>query len=136
MGPPGASSALIPWDMVSADEVRRRFTVASDKRRVENGPVFGENQEVTLELENRVYAHYHGRGRATTTREIGGPEDEVRVPLTEEEVVVEKRPVAKEEIRLRKEVVEDVEVVEADVRREEIDVEDTSTTRRNDDRGL
>jgi stress response protein YsnF len=50
--------------------------------------------------------------------------------------VVEKRPVAKEEIRLRKEVVEDVEVVEADVRREEIEVEDTSTTHRNDDRGL
>jgi stress response protein YsnF len=49
---------------------------------------------------------------------------------------VEKRPVAKEEIRLRKDVVEDVEVVEADVRREEIDVEDTSTTRRTDDRGL
>ena len=245
MGPPGVSSALIPWDLVSADEVRRRFTVASDKRRVENGPVFGENQAVTPELENRVYAHYHGRGRATTTGERGthgayysdarkertqlaaderseiggyrgregagstrgttgranvaredeirvqrteeellagtrereaGPvkvrkrvregreslevptrheeavlervpldesargaqigEDEVRVPLTEEEVVVEKRPVAKEEIRLRKEVVEDVEVVEADVRREEIDVEDTSTTRRNDDRGL
>jgi uncharacterized protein (TIGR02271 family) len=63
-------------------------------------------------------------------------DDEVRVPLTEEEVVVEKRPVAKEEIRLRKDVVEDVEVVEADVRREEIDVEDTSTTRRTDDRGL
>jgi uncharacterized protein (TIGR02271 family) len=42
----------------------------------------------------------------------------------EEEVVVEKRPVVKEEIRIRKDEVEDIEVIEEDVRREEIDVED------------
>ena len=58
----------------------------------------------------------------TTEAQIG--EEEVRVPLTEEEVVVEKRPVAKEEVRIRKDVVEDTEVVEEDVRREEIDVDD------------
>jgi len=45
-------------------------------------------------------------------------------------VVVEKRPVAKEEVRIRKDVVEDTEVVEEDVRREEVDVED-QTGRRN-----
>ena len=45
-------------------------------------------------------------------------------PVTEEEVVVEKRPVVKEEVRIRKDVVEDTEVVEEDVRREEIEVED------------
>src|ERR671914_587474 len=60
-----------------------------------------------------------------TEAEIG--EDEVSVPLTEEEVVVEKRPVAKEEVRIRKEVVEDTEVVEEDVRREEVDVDDQSS---------
>jgi uncharacterized protein (TIGR02271 family) len=54
-------------------------------------------------------------------------EDEVSVPLTEEEVVVEKRPVAKEEVRIRKDVVEDTEVVEEDVRREEIDVDDQTS---------
>jgi hypothetical protein len=46
------------------------------------------------------------------------------VPVTEEEVVVEKRPVAKEEVRIRKDVVEDTEVVEEDVRKEEVDVDD------------
>jgi uncharacterized protein (TIGR02271 family) len=60
--------------------------------------------------------------------EIG--EDEVVVPVTEEEVVVGKRAVAKEEVRVRKDVVEDTEVVEEDVRREEIDIEDETTTRR------
>src|SRR3712207_2474429 len=53
-------------------------------------------------------------------------DEEVRVPVTEEEVVVEKRPVAKEEVRIRKDVVEDTEVVEEDVRREEVDVDDQS----------
>jgi stress response protein YsnF len=38
--------------------------------------------------------------------------------------VVEKRPVVKEEVRIKKDVVEDTEVVEEDVRREEIDIED------------
>jgi uncharacterized protein (TIGR02271 family) len=64
----------------------------------------------------------------TSGAEIG--EGEVRVPVTEEEVVVEKHPVAKEEIRIRKDVVEDTQVVEEDVRREEVDVEDATTTRR------
>jgi stress response protein YsnF len=38
--------------------------------------------------------------------------------------VVEKRPVVKEEIRIRKRVVEDVEVVEEDVRKEEVEIDD------------
>jgi stress response protein YsnF len=39
-------------------------------------------------------------------------------------VVTEKRAVAKEEIRVRKDAVEDTEVVEEDVRREEVEIED------------
>jgi uncharacterized protein (TIGR02271 family) len=59
-----------------------------------------------------------------TEAQIG--EDEVSVPVVEEEVVTEKRAVAKEEVRIRKDVVEDTEVVEEDVRREEVDVEDST----------
>jgi stress response protein YsnF len=44
-------------------------------------------------------------------------------------VVVEKRPVVKEEVRIRKEVVEDTEVVEEDVRREDVEVDDETTGR-------
>jgi uncharacterized protein (TIGR02271 family) len=64
-----------------------------------------------------------------TEAEIG--EDEVVVPVTEEEVVVGKRAVAKEEVRVRKDVVENTEVVEEDVRREEIDVEHDTSSRRD-----
>jgi uncharacterized protein (TIGR02271 family) len=49
--------------------------------------------------------------------------DEIRVPLMEEEVVVEKRAVVKEELVVGKQMVEERDTVEADVRREEIDIE-------------
>ena len=59
--------------------------------------------------------------RGASEAEIG--EDEFVVQVSEEEVVVEKRPVVKEEIRLRKEVVEDEEIVERDVHKE-VDIDD------------
>ena len=62
----------------------------------------------------------------TTTGELG--EDEVSVPVMEEEVVVEKKPVAKEEVRVSKEAVTEDETVSADVRKEKVDIEDSSTT--------
>jgi uncharacterized protein (TIGR02271 family) len=51
-------------------------------------------------------------------------EEEVIVQLFEEEVVITKRVVLKEEIRLRKKVVEEEEVVEVELRKEEVEIED------------
>jgi len=65
--------------------------------------------------------------REASEAEIG--DDEVSMPVVEEEVVTEKRPVVKEEIRVRKDAVQDEEIVEEDVRREEVDVEDETTRR-------
>ncbi len=101
---------------VEAGAMRVRKRVRTDREQIE---VPTRREEVSVE---RVPVS----GEATET-EIG--EDEVVVPVTEEEVVVSKRPVAKEEVRIRKDVVEDAEVVEEDVRREEIDVEDETTRR-------
>jgi uncharacterized protein (TIGR02271 family) len=101
---------------VGAVRVRKR--VLTEQRRMEV-PI--RREEVTVE---RVPVE----GEASEAR-IGEDDDEVVIPLTEEEVVVEKRPVAKEEVRIRKEVVEDTEVVEEDVRREEVDIDDQSTGR-------
>ncbi len=94
--------------------VRKR--VRTDREQIE---VPTRHEEVTVD---RVPVE----GEATEA-EIG--EDEISIPLTEEEVVVEKRPVAKEEVRIRKDVVEDTEVVEEDVRREEVDVDDATERR-------
>jgi len=99
-----------------AMKVRKR--VRTDREQIE---VPTRREEVSVE---RVPVS----GDATEA-EIG--EDEVVVPVTEEEVVVGKRAVAKEEVRVKKNVVEDTEVVEEDVRREEIDVEDDTSTRRD-----
>ena len=77
-------------------------------------------EEVSVE---RVPVNEEGVGT-----EIG--DDEVSVPVVEEEVVVDKHPVVKEEVRVRKDVAEDEEVIEEDVRREEVDIDDVTTTGR------
>jgi uncharacterized protein (TIGR02271 family) len=94
--------------------VRKR--VRTDREQVS---VPTRREEVSVE---RVPADEEGTGA-----EIG--DDEVSVPVVEEEVVVDKRLVVKEEVRVRKDVVEDEEVVEEGVRKEEIDVDDQTTTR-------
>src|ERR671918_2834113 len=99
-----------------AGQLKVRKRVRTDREQIE---VPTRHEEVSVE---RVPVE----GEATEA-EIG--DDEVSVPVTEEEVIVEKRPVAKEEVRIRKDVVEDTEVVEEDVRREEVEVEDDTTTR-------
>jgi uncharacterized protein (TIGR02271 family) len=87
-----------------------REVVRVPKRReevdIERVPVEGEAREA----------------RGATEADIG--EDEVVVQVFEEEVVVSKRVVLKEEIRLRKRVVEDEEAVAVDLRKEEVEVDD------------
>jgi uncharacterized protein (TIGR02271 family) len=87
-----------------AGEVSVRKRVRTDRESIE---VPTRHEEVSVE---RVPL-----SGEPSEAEIG--EDEVRVPLTDEEV------------RVRKDVVEDTEVVEEDVRREEIDVDDETTRR-------
>jgi uncharacterized protein (TIGR02271 family) len=99
-----------------AGALRVRKRVRTDRETIE---VPTRHEEVSVE---RVPVE----GDATEA-EIG--DEEVSVPVTEEEVVVEKRPVAKEEVRIRKDVVEDTETVEEDVRREEVEVEDDTERR-------
>ena len=94
--------------------VRKR--VRTDRERIE---VPTRHEEVSVE---RVPVE----GEASEA-EIG--EDEIVVPVTEDEVIVHKRPVLKEEVRIRKDVVEEKEVVEEDVRREEVEVEDETERR-------
>ncbi len=208
----GTKSTLIPWQIAEVREAEGRIIVAADKDHVKHAPAFDDDEEITPELEARVWEYfslerttatsertaaygdyYYGRGHEPTVgttaadtddlrvrrteeelrvgtreREAGAlkvrkrvrtdrerievptrreeihvdrvpidnessgaeiGDDEISVPLTEEQVVVEKRPIAKEEVRIRKDVVEDTEVVEEDVRREELDVEDATERR-------
>jgi uncharacterized protein (TIGR02271 family) len=99
-----------------AGSIRVRKRVRTDRERIE---VPTRHEEISVE---RVPVE----GEASEAK-IG--EDEVVVPVTEEEVIVHKRPVLKEEVRVRKDVVEETEVVEEDVRREEVEVEDETERR-------
>ena len=105
-----------------AGSLRVRKRVRTDRERIR---VPKRHEEVHVE---RVPVE----GREAPEAEIG--EDEISVPVVEEEVVVEKRPEVKEEIRIRKDSVQEEELVEEDVRREEIDVDDQTTRRRRRDR--
>jgi len=102
-----------------AGAMRVRKRVRTDREQIS---VPTRHEEVSVE---RVPVE----GREAPEAEIG--EDEVTMPVTEEEIVTEKRPVVKEEIRVRKDVVQDEEVVEEDVRKEEVDVDDETTARRD-----
>src|SRR5215211_3805446 len=99
-----------------AGSIRVRKRVRTDRERIE---IPTRHEAISVE---RVPVE----GEASEA-EIG--EDEIVVPVTEEEVVVHKRPVLKEEVRIRKDVVEETEVVEEDVRREEVEVEDETERR-------
>jgi uncharacterized protein (TIGR02271 family) len=59
-------------------------------------------------------------------------EDSIRVPVREEEAVVEKRAVPKEELVVRKRSVEEHQTVEADLRRERADIHRDGDLRRTD----
>jgi uncharacterized protein (TIGR02271 family) len=89
--------------------VRKRVRTDREQVRVPT-----RHEEVSVE---RVPVNEEGTGA-----EIG--DDEVSVPVVEDEVVVDKQPVVKEELRIRKDSVQDEEVVEEDVRKEEVDVDD------------
>jgi uncharacterized protein (TIGR02271 family) len=101
---------------VGSVKVRKR--VRTDRERIE---VPTRREEVTVE---RVPV-----SGGATGAQIGA--DEVSVPVVEDEVVVQKKPVAKEEIRVRKDVVHERQIVEEDVRREEVDIEDDTRRRRD-----
>jgi uncharacterized protein (TIGR02271 family) len=104
-----------------AGSIKVRKRVRTERERIE---VPTRHEEVSVERVPMA-------GEATEAQ-IG--EDEVSMPVVEDEVVVEKRTVAKEEIRVRKDAVEDTEVVEEDVRKEEVEVEDATERGRDTDR--
>ena len=102
-----------------AGTMRVRKRVRTEKERIE---VPKKRVEVTVERVPVERGSVTSGEGATTAPEIG--EEEIVVPVIEEEIVVEKRPVVKEEIRIRKQIVENTEVVEEDVRREEVEIDD------------
>jgi uncharacterized protein (TIGR02271 family) len=78
-------------------------------------------QPVSLERE-RVNVERRPATGDVTNRDARFKDEEIVIPITEEEAVIEKRPVVKEEVVISKERVRDEETVEADLRKERLDV--------------
>ena len=99
--------------------------------RVHNGDIHVNGQHISADAiarvaQNRVYlkeggARYMAQGgmRGTTQQTEG----EVRVPVREERLDVEKRPAEVGEVQVRREVVEEQQSVPVELRREEVHVE-------------
>jgi uncharacterized protein (TIGR02271 family) len=103
---------------VPAGEVRLSKSVETEHVR-EDVPVMHE--EVTVER------HALADGTRADGVEMG--EEEITIPVTEEEVVAEKRAVVKEEIVARKREVEESRTIEADLRQETVDIDDQTRTK-------
>jgi len=59
-------------------------------------------------------------------------DDEIRIPVMEEQLLVEKRSVPKEEIVIRKRAVTEEKTVEADLRRERVEYDEDQVRARAD----
>lgn len=104
-------------------------------REVERGEVVVhksvETEHVSQPVQRRV-DHVRVERRPVTAQTGTAPtisEGEIRVPIIEEEVVVEKRAVVKEEIVLTRETGIETETVDAEIRKERVDVQDDTQLR-------
>ncbi len=107
------SHARMPVDAVRIDTVARTVVAPQGLASPEAGPT------ITAE---RTAAGRAGVGRGTKG---SGEEEEVRIPVVEEEFVVTKRPVVKEEIVVTRHAVQEDQTIEADLKRERVDFDDT-----------
>jgi len=86
---------------VETEHVREDVPVMREEVTVERRPVEGGRMDANARI---------------------GEDQEIRIPVTEEEVVVEKRPVVKEELVVKKQQVEGERTVEADLRKERAEI--------------
>jgi uncharacterized protein (TIGR02271 family) len=96
---------------VQKGEVRVRKDIVEEQQTV----------DVPVTREEIVIERHAAEGRPAAEGTVGS-EDEIRVPLMEEEVEVRKRPVVREEATVSKRRVTDTERVNETVRREELEV--------------
>ncbi len=99
-------------DRVQRGEVRLRKEVVTEK----------QNVEVPVTREELVIERTAGGNREAGSQ-VGTGESEIRVPLSEERVRVEKKPVVNEEVAVGKRAVQDTKRVSDDVRHEELNVD-------------
>ena len=134
----GRGADAVGTDRHVASDRDARLTRSEEEVRVGTRPVEAgeavvgkhvetEHKEVPVTLKHdEIVIERRPVNRETGRAEI--TDQEIRVPLYEEEAVVDKRAVVKEEIVVGKRTVEDQKTVETEVRREEFDINDPRAT--------
>lgn len=127
----GHSAAAAPRSMREGETIEvREEQLRAHKTPVETGEVRVRKEvttehrtlDVPVQREEVVIERHPASGRATTSGDIQSGE-EIRIPVMEEQVSVEKQAVVKEEVTVGKRVVSDTERVAGDVRKENIRIE-------------
>jgi len=67
MGLLGLKSTLIPWELARVNERRQLIEVGAPKDMIKDAPTFDDEEEISPELEERVYRHF-GLQRGSTER--------------------------------------------------------------------
>lgn len=133
-----SASRFTATDAVSRDagDATARVTRSAEelrigKRRVQVGEVVVHktveteqvHEPVTRDVERVRVERRAVEGGVTGPLEARIEGDEIRIPITEEEVIVEKRAVVKEEIVISKEVTQQTDTVDAELRHERVEIE-------------
>ena len=108
-------------ERINRGEVRLRKDVVTENQTI----------EVPVTREELVLERVPVSGDTPAPSANIGSGQEIRVPLSEDKVRLEKQPVLREEVSVGKREVQDVARVSGDVRREELRVDDPETPRRS-----
>ena len=106
-------------DRIQAGEVQIRKEIITETKTIEV-PVTRE--EIVVE---RRALDGDARDGSIDNLELGADSEEIRVPVSEEFVHIDKKVVPREEVRVSKEKVTDTKKVSEDIRREEAKVDST-----------
>ena len=106
---------MIPYDDI--EDIRENRVIVRQRRED-----FEEQKQKRSESWDTGESDLTGRASEMGERAGARVEEEARIPVTEEEVEVTKRPVVKEEVRVQKEARTETEPVSGVVRQEEVKV--------------
>jgi hypothetical protein len=81
MGFLGRKSTLIPMDIVRVNEADKALEVSESKDHVKDAPSFDDDEDITLEYENRIRSHF-GLESSTDTSRRRGFHAHIRAPET------------------------------------------------------
>jgi uncharacterized protein (TIGR02271 family) len=112
-------------ERISRGEVRLRKEVVTETK----------NVQVPVSREELVIERTDVSGEQPVTGQIGS-EKEVRIPLSEEKVRVEKQPVVTGEVRVGKREVQETQTVSDEVRHEEVKVDKEGDVKVRDEEAL